>query len=58
MNSGNAETAARDERIHLVTIAWERGKYSREHQWLFAERLVLKVTDALAPGGLPGRGAP
>jgi organic hydroperoxide reductase OsmC/OhrA len=25
------------------------GKYSREHQWHFAGRLNLKVTDALAP---------
>jgi organic hydroperoxide reductase OsmC/OhrA len=56
MNSGSAETADGDERIHLVTIDWKRGKwsgtrgkYSREHQWHFAERLVLKVTDALAP---------
>lgn len=49
MNSGNAEAAAGDERIHLVTIDWKRGKYSREHQWHFAERLVLKVPDALAP---------
>lgn len=25
-----------------------RGKYSREHEWHFAGRLSLKVTDALA----------
>ena len=56
MNSDSAETSADDERAHLVTIDWKRGKwsgtpgkYSREHQWHFAGRLVLKVTDALAP---------
>jgi organic hydroperoxide reductase OsmC/OhrA len=56
MNSDRAETSSGDERIHLVTIDWKRGKwsgtpgkYSREHQWHFAGRLVLKVTDALAP---------
>jgi hypothetical protein len=56
MNSDSAETSAGDERIHLVTIDWKRGKwsdtpvkYSREHQWHFAGRLVLKVTDTLAP---------
>jgi organic hydroperoxide reductase OsmC/OhrA len=26
-----------------------RGKYSREHQWHFAGRLSLKVSDALSP---------
>ena len=47
---------AGDERIHLVTIDWTRGKwsgvpgkYSREHLWHFAGKLNLKVTDALAP---------
>ena len=42
--------------MHLVTIDWARGKwsgtrgkYSREHQWHFAGRLSLKVSDALAP---------
>ena len=47
---------AGDERIHLVTIAWARGKWSgvlgndsREHLWQFAGKLRLKVTDALAP---------
>ena len=47
---------AGDERIHLVTIDWVRGKwsgvpgkYSREHLWHFAGKLNLKVTDALAP---------
>lgn len=56
MKSDKAETSAGDERIHLVTVDWKRGKwlgtpgkYSREHQWHFAGRLVLKVTDALAP---------
>jgi hypothetical protein len=56
MNSDSAETSSGDERIHLVTIDWKRGKwsgtpgkYSREQRWHFAGRLVLKVTDALAP---------
>ena len=42
--------------MHLVTIDWARGKwsgtrgkYSREHQWHFAGRLSLKVSDALSP---------
>lgn len=42
--------------MHLVTIDWARGKwsgtrgkYSREHQWHFAGRLTLKVSDALSP---------
>lgn len=58
MNSGKADTPAGDESIHLVTIDWmrgkwsgTRGKYSREHQWHFAGRLALKVSDALAPAG-------
>lgn len=56
MKSDKAETPAGDERIHLVTIDWKRGKwsgtrgkYSREHEWHFAGRLSLKVTDAIAP---------
>ena len=57
MCSGKADApAAGDERIHLVTIDWTRGKwsgvpgkYSREHLWHFAGKLNLKVTDALAP---------
>ena len=51
-----AAPAEGDERIHLVTIDWARGKwsgvpgkYSREHLWRFAGKLSLKVTDALAP---------
>ncbi len=39
-----------------MTVDWSRGKwsgvpgkYSREHVWHFAEKLKLKVTDALAP---------
>ena len=42
--------------MHLVTIDWARakwsgtrGKYSREHQWHFAGRLSLKVSDARSP---------
>lgn len=45
-----------DEGGHLVTIAWERGRwsgfkgqYSRQHQWHLAGGLVLRVTDAMAP---------
>jgi hypothetical protein len=57
MSSDKADApAAGDERIHLVTIDWSRGKwsgmagkYSREHLWHFAGKLSLKVTDALAP---------
>ena len=57
MSSDKADApVAGDERIHLVTIDWARGKwsgvpgkYSREHLWQFAGRLSLKVTDALAP---------
>lgn len=57
MSSDKGDTpAASDERIHLVTIDWTRGKwsgvrgkYSREHLWHFAGKLNLKVTDALAP---------
>jgi organic hydroperoxide reductase OsmC/OhrA len=56
MKSDKTETSAGDERIHLVTIDWKRGKwsgtrgkYSREHEWHFAGRLSLKVTDALTP---------
>ena len=56
MNSGKAGAPEGDEPIHLVTIDWTRGKwsgtrgkYSREHQWHFAGRLSLKVSDALAP---------
>ena len=44
------------EPMHLVTIDWKRGKwsgargkYSREHQWHFAGKLSLKVSDAMAP---------
>jgi organic hydroperoxide reductase OsmC/OhrA len=58
MNSGKADAPAGDESVHLVTIDWTRGKwsgtrgkYSREHQWHFASRLSLKVSDALAPAG-------
>jgi hypothetical protein len=58
MNGGKADAPAGDESIHLVTIDWTRGKwsgtrgkYSREHQWHFAGRLSLKVSDALAPAG-------
>ena len=47
-----ARPAADDERIHLVTIDWTRGKWSgvpgkcsREHLWHFAGKLNLKVTD-------------
>jgi organic hydroperoxide reductase OsmC/OhrA len=56
MNSDKAGTPAGEEPMHLVTIDWARGKwsgtrgkYSREHQWHFAGRLSLKVSDALAP---------
>jgi organic hydroperoxide reductase OsmC/OhrA len=56
MNADNADNAAGNEPMHLVTIDWKRGKwsgtrgkYSREHQWLFAGKLSLKVSDALAP---------
>ena len=57
MGSDKADApVAGDERIHLVTIDWVRGKwsgvpgkYSREHLWQFAGKLSLKVTDALAP---------
>lgn len=57
MSSDKADApAAGDERIHLVTIDWSRGKwsgmagkYSREHLWHFAGKLSLKVTNALAP---------
>ena len=57
MRSDNGDAPlAGDERIHLVTIDWVRGKwsgvpgkYSREHLWQFAGKLSLKVTDALAP---------
>jgi organic hydroperoxide reductase OsmC/OhrA len=56
MSSDKAEIVAGDERIHLVTVDWKRGKwsgvqgkYSREHQWHFAGQLSLKVTDALSP---------
>src|SRR5258707_11840541 len=56
MNSGKADAPAADEFVHLVTIDWTRGKwsgtrgkYSREHQWHFAGRLSLKVSDALSP---------
>jgi len=56
MNSAKGQVPAGDERIHLVTVDWKRGKwsgtqgkYSREHQWHFAGKLALKVTDALAP---------
>ena len=54
-DKGDAPLAG-DDRIHLVTIDWVRGKwsgvpgtYSREHLWQFAGKLSLKVTDALAP---------
>lgn len=56
MNSDKAATPPGDEPVHLVTIDWARGKwsgtrgkYSREHQWHFAGRLSLKVSDALSP---------
>lgn len=57
MSGDKADAPAEgDERIHLVTVDWARGKwsgvpgkYSREHVWHFAGRLSLKVTDALAP---------
>jgi hypothetical protein len=56
MDSDKAEPSAGDAPIHLVTVDWKRGKwsgapgeYSQEHQWHFAGRLSLKVTDALAP---------
>jgi organic hydroperoxide reductase OsmC/OhrA len=56
MNSDKAGAPAGDEPMHLVTIDWARGKwsgtqgkYSREHQWHFAGRLSLKVSDALSP---------
>lgn len=49
MSSDKADTPiAGDERIHLVTIDWARGKwsrvpgkYSREHLWQFAGKLRL-----------------
>jgi organic hydroperoxide reductase OsmC/OhrA len=47
-----AETSAGDERAHLVTIDWERGKWSgamdqypRKHRWHFAGQLVLEVSE-------------
>lgn len=57
MGSDKADApVAGDERIHLVTVDWSRGKwsavpgkYSREHVWRFAGKLNLKVTDPLAP---------
>ena len=57
MSSDKADApVAGDERIHLVTVDWSRGKwsgvlgkYSREHVWHFAGKLNLKVTDELAP---------
>ena len=57
MSSDKADApVAGDERIHLVTIDWARGKwsgvpgkYSRDQLWQFAGKLSLKVTDALAP---------
>lgn len=49
-------TEQEPESIHLVTIDWERGKwsaspgrYSREHLWHFAQGFSVKATDALAP---------
>jgi len=42
--------------VHLVTVDWQRGKwsgmrgkYSRDHEWHLAGRLKLKVTDPMAP---------
>ena len=56
MDTSKGDAPAGDETIHLVTIDWKRakwsgtrGKYSREHQWHFAARLSVKVTDALTP---------
>ena len=56
MKWDRAKTSVDDERIHLVTVDWKRGKwlgtpgkYSREHEWHFAGRVSLKITDALAP---------
>ena len=57
MGSDKADAPeAGDERIHLVTIDWTRGKWSgvsgkcsREHLWHFADKLNPKVADALAP---------
>jgi hypothetical protein len=40
MNTDKGEVmAAASEPMHLATIDWKRGKYSREHQWHFAGRL-------------------
>jgi organic hydroperoxide reductase OsmC/OhrA len=62
MNSDKAEKPPGDERIHLVTIDWKRGKwsgsrgkYSREHEWHFGGRLSLRVTDALTPAAFRDR---
>ena len=56
MKPDTVETSAGNERIHPVTVEWKRGKwsdapgkYSRDHEWHFAGRLTLKVTDALTP---------
>jgi hypothetical protein len=47
-----AKTSASDERAHLVTIEWERGKWSgaadkypRKYRWHFAGQLVLEVSE-------------
>jgi organic hydroperoxide reductase OsmC/OhrA len=55
---GRQKAATPDEGGHLVTIDWQRGKwssfkgqYSRQHQWHLAGGLVLQVTDAMPPPG-------
>jgi organic hydroperoxide reductase OsmC/OhrA len=56
MSTVNTDEVGAGEPMHLVTIDWKRGKwsgtrgkYSREHQWHFAGKLSLKVSDAMAP---------
>jgi organic hydroperoxide reductase OsmC/OhrA len=58
MSAKKAKTsAAGDERAHLVTIDWERGKWSgpadqypRKHRWHLAGELVLEVSEVPGPG--------
>lgn len=58
MKTASAQQTEDDKPIHLATVDWERGKwsgvrgkYSRQHVWIFADGLRLKASDALAPGG-------
>jgi organic hydroperoxide reductase OsmC/OhrA len=56
MGRQKAQASTPDEGGHLVTIDWQRGRwsgfkgqYSRQHRWHLAGGLVLQVTDALSP---------